>query len=309
MKYLINYQQEKDLVQLLSLGIHGYEIIDETEVPQSFIYAPYVAIIKGAALAIKNNILIYSMQGWESHIGTKIDGWFGKSFPLKFKYHNKEGHFWINYAEELLEKSLYYHYDINNDNQLNNNVSHNISTYQLLEKAIIFIFGALNRIYIYNPNAIQIQIEQNYFFETYSKDKAMENHLEEFNLFSDASVKEFENKTTIAGLIKNKDNEVLTVYREKVSHNLFTDSNLAEMLAITEGLKIATDMGIQKIKIFTDSMCAVENLQKYSPYYKDIGLFSDNVDLIMAQIKLFKECKIIHIKRYHNKMADAMTNF
>ena len=94
---------------------------------------------------------------------------------------------------------------------------------------------------------------------------------------------------------------------DKVSYEMFADSNLAEMLAITEGLKVALDMGIQKIKVFTDSMCAVEKLQKYSPYYK--GLFSDHVDMIMEQVKQFKDCKIIHINRHHNKIADQMTHF
>lgn len=289
MTYFIRYNEGKGIVQLLVLGVSGYEVMDESQIPKSFIHAPYLAIIKGAYLAIKNNILIYTMDGWGKEISTKIDEWFGKSFPLKFKYHNKDSNFWIKNSQELMDKSF-----------LSNG-------FELLEKAIIFIFGAINRIYIDNPEAIQLKIEQNYQFETYQTHKPIEQQLEEFNLFSDASVRELEKTTTIAGLIKNKDNDILSVYRDKVSYEMFSDSNLAEMLAITEGLKVALDMGIQKIKVFTDSMCAVEKLQKYSPYYK--GLFSDHVDMIMEQVKQFKDCKIIHINRQHNKIADQMTHF
>lgn len=289
MTYFIRYNEGKGIVQLLVLGVSGYEVMDESQIPKSFIHAPYLAIIKGAYLAIKNNILIYTMDGWGKEISTKIDEWFGKSFPLKFKYHNKDSNFWIKNSQELMDKSF-----------LSNG-------FELLEKAIIFIFGAINRIYIDNPEAIQLKIEQNYQFETYQTHKPIEQQLEEFNLFSDASVRELEKTTTIAGLIKNKDNDILSVYRDKVSYEMFADSNLAEMLAITEGLKVALDMGIKKIKIFTDSMCAVEKLQKYSPYYK--GLFSDHIDMIMEQVKQFKDCKIIHINRQHNKIADQMTHF
>ena len=54
-------------------------------------------------------------------------------------------------------------------------------------------------------------------------------------------------------------------------------------------------------------MCAVEKLQKYSPYYR--GLFADNVEMIVKHIKGFNECKIVHINRHHNKLADEMTHF
>lgn len=291
MSYFIKYNQEKGLIQLLSLGVCGHEVKDETQIPRTFIHAPYLAIIKGACLAIKNNILVYKMEGWNLDISSKIDQWFSQSFPLKFKYPTKDLSFWINHTQELMDKSF----------------SSMSNCFELLEKAIVFIFGAINRIYVDNPTAIELTLSQNYSFEKYKTDKNIENQLEEFNLFSDASVKELENKTTIAGLIKNKNNDILTVYREKVSYDMFKDSNIAEMLAITKGLKVAKDMGIRKIKVFTDSMCAVEKLQKYSPYYK--GLFSDHIEEIMEQIKLFKECKIIHINRYHNKLADEMTHF
>lgn len=290
MNHLIRYDESTGIVKLLGLEVTGYKVIEEAQIPKSFIHAPYLAIIKGANLAIKNNILIYTMEGWEREISTKVDKWFGHSFPLKFKYPDKDNQFWVKNCQEILDKSF-----------LSNGI-------ELLEKAIIFIFGAIKRIYIENPEAITINaVQTNYSFETYQPEKELEQHLECYNLFSDASVKELENTTIIAGLIKNKKNETLSVYRDKVSYQHFSDSNLAEMLAITEGLKVALDMGIQKIKVFTDSMCAVEKLQKYSPYYK--GLFADNVDMMIEQIKLFKECKIIHINRHHNQLADQMTRF
>lgn len=290
MNYLIRYDQEKSIVQLLKNNAQGYELVEEAQIPKSFIHAPYLAVIKGANLAIRNNILIYTMEGWNHDINTKVDEWFGRSFDLKFKYAEKDGAFWIKNSQEILDKSFFSY------------------GFELLEKAIIFIFGAVNRIYVDNPEAIKLEhVKYNYSFDTFNVDRSLESQLDEFNLFTDASVKELEKKTTIAGLIKNKNNEVLTVYRAKVDYVRFSDSNLAEMLAITEGLKVAQDMNINKIKVFTDSMCAVEKLQKYSPYYK--GLFSDNVDMLVEQIKLFKSCKITHINRHYNEYADQMTHF
>lgn len=180
--------------------------------------------------------------------------------------------------------------------------------WELLEKAIIFIFGAIDRVYIDNPEAIKLEVTKlNYTFDMYDSSKSIESQFEEYNLFSDASVREFDKVSTIAGLIKNQENEILAVYRRKVDYKTYSDSNLAEMLAITEGLRVALDMGIKKIKVFTDSMCAVEKLQKYSPYYR--GLFADNVEMIVKHIKGFNECKIVHINRHHNKLADEMTHF
>lgn len=290
MTHLIKFDVEKSNVQLLSLENSGYKILDESSIPKTYIHAPYLAIIKGAYLAIKNNIRVYKMEGWNAQISAKVDEWFGKSFPLKFKYSSKDIQFWIKSSQELMDKSF-----------LTNG-------WELLEKAIIFIFGAIDRIYIDNPEAIKIEVTKlNYYFDIYNSNKKIEEQFDEYNLFSDASVREFDKVATIAGLIKNQKNEILTVYRSKVDYKNYSDSNLTEMLAITEGLKVALDMGIKNIKIFTDSMCAIEKLQKYSPYYR--GLFSENVEMMIKYIKAFNECKFVHINRHHNKLADEMTHF
>ena len=74
---------------------NGYKIVDESPIPKTYIHAPYLAIIKGAYLAIKNNIKVYKMEGWNAQVSSKVDEWFGKSFPLKFKYSTKDVHFWV----------------------------------------------------------------------------------------------------------------------------------------------------------------------------------------------------------------------
>jgi len=86
--------------------------------------------------------------------------------------------------------------------------------WELLEKAIIFIFGAIDRIYIDNPNAIKLEVTKlNYTFDIYDSSKSLESQFDEYNLFSDASVRDFDKVSTIEGLIKNKNNEILTVHR------------------------------------------------------------------------------------------------
>jgi ribonuclease HI len=230
------------------------------------------------------------MIGWGCDIPKKIDIWFGKSFPLKIKHSLKKIDFWIQETETLVSRIF------------------SLNSFKLLEKAIVFISAAIDRIYIHNPDAIILNIKKNnYIISNYNNNLKLEEQLTEFNLFSDASVKELKEISTIAGLIKNKNNEIILVYRDKISYELFNDSNVVEMLAIYEGLKIAIEMKIKKIKIFTDSMCAVEKIEKYNPYCNTI--FSDIVLKIMNEIKKFEMCEIVHIKRNHNSIADEMTKF
>jgi hypothetical protein len=66
-------------------------------------------------------------------------------------------------------------------------------------------------------------------------------------------------------------------------------------------------MGVDKVRIFTDSLCAIETLQKYSPYYK--GQFSEGIEKIIKYCSNFELCEIIHIKRHHNATADSLTHF
>ncbi len=213
MTHLIRFNAEKSSVQLLISESLGYKILDESSVPKTYIHAPYLAIIKGAYLAIKNNIRVYKMEGWNAQISAKVDEWFDKSFPLKFKYPSKDIQFWIKSSQELMDKSF-----------LTNG-------WELLEKAIIFIFGAIDRIYIDNPEAIKLEVTKlNYMFDIYDSSKSLESQFDEYNLFSDASVRDFDKVSTIAGLIKNQNNEILTVYRSKVEYERYSDSNLAEMM-------------------------------------------------------------------------------
>jgi len=99
MTHLIKFDAEKSSVQLLILESLGYKILDESSVPKTYIHAPYLAIIKEAYLAIKNNIRVYKMEGWSAQISAKVDEWFGKSFPLKFKYPSKDIQFWIKSSQ------------------------------------------------------------------------------------------------------------------------------------------------------------------------------------------------------------------
>lgn len=94
MTHLIRFNSDRSIVQLLMLGNLGYKILDESPIPKTYIHAPYLAIIKGAYLAIKNNIKVYKMEGWNAQVSSKVDEWFGKSFPLKFKYSTKDVNFW-----------------------------------------------------------------------------------------------------------------------------------------------------------------------------------------------------------------------
>lgn len=287
--YTIYYDINESNIQLIHKTKESKKILDESIIPKDYINAHSLAVIKAAFLAIKNNVKVFNMEGWPDNISSKVDYWFGKSIPLKFKYVDKNNDFWIQSCQELLDKSF-----------LTNG-------WELLEKAIIYIFGAIDKIYITNPEAINVSVEKlNYSFEVYDSQVNIDEQLDEYNLFTDASVKEAINKVIIAGYIKDKTNNVLCMYKKYVCYDLYKDSNIAEMHAIAYGIGIANLMEIKKIKIFTDSMCSIEKIQQYSPYYK--SLFSDNTEEIIKNIKKLNHCKFVHINRHLNKLADSLTN-
>lgn len=85
--------------------------------------------------------------------------------------------------------------------------------------------------------------------------------------------------------------------------NLGMASNVAaELLAILQGLKLAWDLGIRRVHLETDSLTGLELVMKEprgSPHHNVI-------QEIRKQIKQQWECKVSHIWREGNQVADCL---
>jgi ribonuclease HI len=139
-----------------------------------------------------------------------------------------------------------------------------------------------------------------------------------YNLFCDASVRPLEKRTCIAGYIQancnsnsNSDSEQLVNYREALDYEAFRDNNLAEIYALRQGLMIAQQMHITHLKIFTDSMFAVEHI-RFQPSRKTQTL-NEDFKAMIADIRnlllIFENYEIEHVHRNYNSVADEMTHF
>jgi ribonuclease HI len=145
------------------------------------------------------------------------------------------------------------------------------------------------------------------FYKQYQK---RELEFQPYNLFCDASVRPLEKRACIAGYIQDA-NEQLINYRQALDYEAFKDNNLAEIYALWQGLYIAHQMKITHIKIFTDSMFAVEHTRMH-PNRKTQNL-NESFRTLLLQIKEllteFEFYQIEHVHRNYNTVADEMTHF
>lgn len=83
-------------------------------------------------------------------------------------------------------------------------------------------------------------------------------------------------------------------------------NNAAEYSAIIMALKAAKEMGIKEIKVFADSELMVKQLNGvYRVKSEDLKPFYLKA---MELIKGFESCKIAHVYREDNSVADALAN-
>lgn len=287
MQYILSYSN--NVIQLLA----GEEIIEELHLSQILNDKKdnVFIMMQAICLALKNNILIFSMQGWSNEILNKVDYWFGKSFALKFKYVNKDISFWRKKSNEFL--NLY---------KQGNLIKKTIET------GVLYLFAGIRKIITNNPTSLSIKVEHtNITYGYHDNTKELKQQLWEYNLFTDASVKPQSQLVTIASFIMNKSQSMLAAHREKLDYEKYYDNNNAEIYSIVKGLNLVKDMEIKRVKIFTDSLCAIEQLKKYSPYHEN--QFSISIKRVIELTKTLDSCEIVHINRQYNMIADELTHF
>lgn len=128
----------------------------------------------------------------------------------------------------------------------------------------------------------------------------------DLNLNNNSIIQKFSPNSVIAGIIRfeNKD---ITSYQKPIVCN---DSNIAELLAIQEGLLLAQSLNIKNLYIYTDSSVSItfirKHFQSHTKYMKN-DKFVPLTSKILDTIVLFDSCHFIHIPRKQNKQADKLT--
>ncbi|XP_022030759.1 uncharacterized protein LOC110931682 [Helianthus annuus] len=94
---------------------------------------------------------------------------------------------------------------------------------------------------------------------------------------------------------------VLTIERDKVQ----TTNNEAEYEALIAGLRLAKEMKVQKLKVFTDSLLVSSQVNdSYVAKEPNMKRYREKSKELM---KTFQECNIKQIPRSQNKKADALS--
>ncbi|GAU28915.1 hypothetical protein TSUD_59270, partial [Trifolium subterraneum] len=106
-----------------------------------------------------------------------------------------------------------------------------------------------------------------------------------------------------AGIIlENGDGVLIEV---SLGHSFPTTNNQAEYEAFLAGLRLAEDMGVEEIKIFTDSQL-VES-QVSGEYQTKEERLLEYLNLIKTKLAKFKETEVKHVPREHNGRVDVLS--
>lgn len=122
-------------------------------------------------------------------------------------------------------------------------------------------------------------------------------------MYSDGGSRGNPGEAGIGVYIEDENGEVL---RELSQFIGIQTNNIAEYKALGRGLEAALDMGITEISCLLDSELVVKQI-KGEYKVKNEGIIP-MYNMIMPLIKKFQRFEIQHIRREHNKRADALAN-
>ncbi|AOY77521.1 ribonuclease HI family protein [Clostridium formicaceticum] len=83
-------------------------------------------------------------------------------------------------------------------------------------------------------------------------------------------------------------------------------NNVAEYKALSRGLEAALDMGATGVKCYLDSELVTKQI-KGEYKVKNEGMIT-MYNMVMPLVKKFSKFHIEHVRREHNKKADALAN-
>lgn len=104
-------------------------------------------------------------------------------------------------------------------------------------------------------------------------------------------------------VIKDPEGQVVKKLKKYLGR---TTNNVAEYNAVLIALESARDLGLNSIRIFADSELMVKQLNGvYRVKSEDLRPLYDRA---MSLIKGFKDCKVAHVYREDNPVADSLAN-
>ena len=122
-------------------------------------------------------------------------------------------------------------------------------------------------------------------------------------IYTDGGARGNPGPSAAAAVIQDNTGEVLATAAEYMPH---ATNNQAEYKAILIGLEKAKELGVEEVEMFMDTELAVKQL---NGEYK-----VKNAELAKLFVKIwnltheFKKVSFTHVKREHNKEADALVN-
>ncbi|MBI5588408.1 MAG: ribonuclease HI family protein [Deltaproteobacteria bacterium] len=140
-------------------------------------------------------------------------------------------------------------------------------------------------------------------FEGVASKKPHPRHREVYTINVDGASRGNPGEAGAGAVIKDPGGHIVKKLKKYLGR---TTNNVAEYNAILIALESARDLGLNSIRILADSELMVKQLNGvYKVKSEDLRpLYDRAVDLI----KGFKECKISHVYREDNSMADSMAN-
>lgn len=148
-----------------------------------------------------------------------------------------------------------------------------------------------------------VDSEENCFYTFQDKTSSIESINNKYHSRLDLSGKP---NSVLAGIIRLNDQDFLSYRKALFCH----DSNVAELLAILEGLQLAQSLHIKNLSIYTDSSVSItfirKHFQLHHKYMKN-EKFIPLTSHILESLQFFESCHFIHVPRKQNKEADKLT--
>lgn len=148
-----------------------------------------------------------------------------------------------------------------------------------------------------------------YFLPTTTSARQIDAHVRErfphpwVYIHVDTSFVDIVTKTSIAGIVRdNQGNWLLGFHCFSYASNPL----LAELLAISKGLQVASEANITHITLHSDSKQAIDLINAHEELFDD--LYSEIVMDCRELHLYFQERRIIFTRRSDNQVADKLTN-
>lgn len=128
-------------------------------------------------------------------------------------------------------------------------------------------------------------------------------NIKEALMYSDGGSRGNPGRAGIGISIQDKDGNEIKAISQYIGEQT---NNVAEYKALSRGLEVALDLGIENIKCYLDSELVVKQIK--GEYKVKNERMIPMYNMVMPLINKFKSFEIHHIRRELNKRADQLAN-